>query len=70
MSALDSKGRCCGSKPIFYKGGSWRSPPGSPMHFCSSCCREFCPDGKQRKNWAWVEISPGTFERVQRRELG
>jgi hypothetical protein len=40
------------------------------MHFCSSCCREFCPDGKQRKNWAWVEISPGTFERVQRRELG
>lgn len=50
---LDEKGRCCGCKPIHYKGGSWRSP-NHPMKFCSRCCREFDPEGgEQRENWAW-----------------
>jgi len=53
VTNLDENGRCCGRKPIHYKGGSWRSPPGSPMHFCGGCCREFGPDGAQRENWAW-----------------
>lgn len=56
---LDEKGRCCGRKPIFYKGGSWRSPPGSPMHFCCGCQREFGPDGEHRPNWAWMKDSNG-----------
>lgn len=67
LSRLDDKGRCCGRKPIFYKGGSWRSPPQSPMHFCCDCSREFGPDGKQRPNWAWMETSAGVFERKQNR---
>jgi hypothetical protein len=51
---MDEKGRCCGVKPIHYKGGSWRSPPGSPMYFCCRCSREY--DGvtkAQRSNFAW-----------------
>ena len=50
---LDENGRCCGRKPLYYKGGSWRSPPGSPMYFCYRCDREYGPDGHQRANWAW-----------------
>lgn len=57
-SRLDAKGRCCGRKPIFYKGGSWRSPPGSPMYFCCECDREFGPDGRQRPNWKYKKC-PG-----------
>ena len=51
---LDRKWRCCGRKPVFYKGGSWRSPPGAPFHFCTRCCSEYGPDGAQRENWAWL----------------
>ena len=51
---LDAKGRCCGRKPIHYKGGSWRSPPGCPMWFCCTCHREYSdPSGVQQANWAW-----------------
>ncbi len=50
---LDSAGRCCGRKPLHYKGGSWRSPE-RPMKFCDRCCREYDPEtGVQRENWAW-----------------
>ena len=55
---LDDKGRCCGRKPIFYKGGSWRSPLGAPLHFCCECNREFGPDGNQRANWAFPNFKP------------
>ena len=58
MSELDTKGRCCGRKPIFYKGGSWASPLGAPLYFCPKCNREFSPDGKQRPNWAYKQC-PG-----------
>ena len=47
---LDVKGRCCGRKPIYYKGGSWRSPPGSPMYFCVRCALDYGPDGYHREN--------------------
>lgn len=53
LTKLDDKGRCCGRKPLHYKGGSWRSPRGAPMFFCCECNREFGPDGQQRSNWAW-----------------
>ena len=55
MSQLDAKGRCCGRKPIFYKGGSFASPLGAPLHFCSRCNREYGSDGKQRANWAYKQ---------------
>ena len=61
MSKLDSEGRCCGRKPLFYKGGSFRSPPGSPMFFCCRCSREFDPEGNQRPNWAWLKDASGEF---------
>lgn len=51
---LDEKGRCCGRKPIYYKGGSWCSHPGAPLMFCDKCNREYDPvTGEQRENWAW-----------------
>ena len=53
MKRLDAKGRCCGRKPIYYRGGSWCSPMNCPMHFCDRCDREYGPDGVQRDNWAW-----------------
>lgn len=54
--ALDERGRCCGRKPLHYKGGSWRSPA-HPMKFCDRCNREFDPlTGAQRDNWAWCRI--------------
>mgnify|MGYP001209491228 CR=1 FL=1 len=62
-SKLDN-GRCCGRKPIFYKGGSWRSPKQAPMHFCDRCHKEYGPDGVQRENWAWKLID-GSFRKVK-----
>lgn len=63
MNLFDNEGRCCGRKPLFYKGGSWRSPPGSPKYFCTRCFREFGPDGKQRPNFAWQRTEDGTWYR-------
>jgi hypothetical protein len=55
MSGIDDKGRCCGRKPIHYKGGSWRYS-GPPKLFCDRCCREYDPETlEQRANWAWVQ---------------
>ena len=50
---LDEKGRCCGRKPLDYKGGSWRSPR-RPQKFCTRCCRAYNREtGEQIENWAW-----------------
>jgi len=47
MSQLDSKGRCCGRKPLVYKRPV-------PRLFCVRCNREFDPTtGGQVENWAW-----------------
>ena len=63
---LDPNGRCCGRKPLHYKGGSYRSPD-HPMKFCSRCDREYCPDtGIQRENWAWVKDEEGVWTRRNR----
>ena len=65
---LDEHGRCCGRKPVYYKGGSWASPPGAPMHFCGRCNREYGTDGVQKSNWAWaVAAAPVTITDVMRR---
>jgi hypothetical protein len=61
---LDGKGRCCGRKPIHYKGGGWQSPPGAPFKFCFRCDRAFDVEtGEQRENWAWQRNENGELER-------
>lgn len=50
---LDDKGRCCGRKPIDYKGGAWNSPK-QPEKFCPRCNRAFDRvSGEQIENWAF-----------------
>lgn len=54
---LDAKGRCCGRKPIDYKGGP-RSPE-QPHKYCPRCNRSFDREsGKQIENWAFKKC-PG-----------
>lgn len=48
---LDSKGRCCGKKPIFYKRSHGDTP--GPFYFCVRCSRAFDTDGNQIENWGW-----------------
>ena len=46
--------RCCGRKPIHYKGGQHTTSQ-CPHLFCDRCCREYDPiSGEQRVNWAWT----------------
>jgi hypothetical protein len=62
VGRLDDNGRCCGKKPLHYKGG-WQSN-GKSMKFCDRCAREYDPiTGEQRENWAWVKRDDG-WERV------
>ena len=52
---LDSKGRCCGRKPIVYKR--------YPHLFCCRCNRGFDPvTQEQIVNWAWVRLADGSFK--------
>ena len=57
IKMLDAKGRCCGRKPIYYRGGSRSSPPVLPRLVCVRCDREYYADGYLngylRANWAW-----------------
>ena len=46
---LDDKGRCCGRKPIHYKGRL-----ATRQLFCCRCDRSYDVDTKQqRENFAW-----------------
>lgn len=57
---LDEKGRCCGRKPIDYKGGGWNSPS-RPQKFCPRCDRAYDRNtGEQIENWAW-KLRDGSF---------
>jgi len=62
-SMLDSKGRCCGRKPLEYRG-SWHGPR---QYFCTRCDRSFDLDtGKQIENWAWKrDPDSGEFRKVR-----
>jgi hypothetical protein len=58
---LDDKGRCCGRKPIDYKGGAWNSPM-QPQKFCTRCDRSFDRvSGEQIANWAWQQDGSGEW---------
>ena len=59
---LDENGRCCGRKPILYKGGSWRSPE-LRQKFCDRCDRAYSIEtGEQIANWAY-KLTNGEFVR-------
>lgn len=56
---LADDGRCCGKKPLEYKGGSWRSPS-RPQYFCSRCNRAYDYETKEQfANFAWAEDTTG-----------
>lgn len=56
---LDDKGRCCGRKPIHYKGRL-----ATRQLFCCRCNRSYDVDTKQqRENFAWEK--EGARVRVQ-----
>jgi hypothetical protein len=58
--SLDENGRCCGRKPIIYKGGSWRSPD-VPQRFCGRCKRAYALNAPhQIENWAF-KVEDGGF---------
>jgi hypothetical protein len=62
---IDEKGRCCGRKPIVYRGGSWRSPA-KPQKFCPRCDRAYdLNTDEQIENWAWIKTEKG-FEKRKR----
>ena len=60
---LDSKGRCCGRRPISYLATTHQRAE----KYCMDCCRSFAPDtGHQLENWAWTPTSTGVFKRVNK----
>ena len=50
---LDNEGRCCGKKPIFYKGRR--------SHWCSRCGADFGVDGQQHSGNLWPSDGDGWF---------
>jgi hypothetical protein len=54
---LDEKGRCCGRKPLVYRGSN-------PHRFCTRCDRAYhATENEQLENWAWKRNVRGEFER-------
>ncbi len=49
---LDDKGRCCGRKPLTYRGKNTTST--GPHRFCFRCDRAYdLEENEQIENWAW-----------------
>ena len=49
---LDNKGRCCGRKPLVYRGRNTTST--GPHRFCARCDRAYdLEENEQIPNWAW-----------------
>ena len=54
---LDAKGRCCGRKPLVYKGRIE-----APQKFCPRCDRSYdLNSGEQIPNWAWAKDRGGEW---------
>lgn len=63
---LNDDGRCCGRKPIVYKGRM--STTEGPQRFCPRCDRAYELDAPyQINNWAWKRAPGGKFERQTNR---
>ena len=62
MAQLDEKGRCCGRKPIVYKGQ--HSTPEGPQRYCPRCDRAYhLEENWQISNWAYRRRYDGEFVR-------
>lgn len=60
---LDEKGRCCGRKPLKYKGFN-----AARGYFCFRCDRNFDLDtGEQIENYAWRKIDGEWVKRLLNR---
>jgi hypothetical protein len=54
---MDKSGRCCGRKPLAYKGRC-----GNRGFFCDRCCRMYDLDTREWiENWAWKKNREGLF---------
>lgn len=59
---LDDKGRCCGRKPILYKG-KYTTAAG-PQRYCPRCDRAYdIEENEQIRNWAWEQVN-GEWQRT------
>lgn len=59
---LDDKGRCCGRKPLEYRGTHTTSE--GPHRYCPRCDRAYELDEPfQINNWAWKKGPDGEFHR-------
>lgn len=58
---LDEKGRCCGKKPIVYRGKN--NTAEGPHRYCPRCDRGYELDAPfQINNWFWKK-QDGVFKR-------
>lgn len=58
---LDEKGRCCGLKPMVYRGRNTTST--GPHRFCVRCDRAYSlEENEQIPNWAWKIGASGEWE--------
>jgi hypothetical protein len=54
---MDEFGRCCGRKPLVYRGRH-----GNRGFFCDRCCRRYDLDTREWiENWAWKKNQGGQF---------
>ncbi len=60
---LDDKGRCCGRKPIVYRGRNTTAT--GPHRFCTRCCAAYhLTENKQIPNWAWRQDGANWVKKV------
>lgn len=63
MQQLDEKGRCCGRKPMVYRGR--QSTAEGPQRYCPRCDRSYdLAHNHQIPNWAWKLGPDGEFVRI------
>jgi len=67
---LDSKGRCCGAKPIFYKTRNGLRNAPDPHWFCPRCDRAYNINREQRENWAWINVDGEFMSRKWAKKCG
>jgi hypothetical protein len=59
---LDDKGRCCGRKPLVYRGRNTTST--GPHKYCPRCDRAYELEGNEQiPNWGWKQDSIGNWQR-------
>lgn len=66
---LDEKGRCCGRKPVTYRGRNTTSE--GPQRYCTRCDRSYdLEENEQIPNWAWKQSTDGEWHCQTNRKVG